>query len=46
MEEISELLQLLESVSWTNPVFSSINGYYDAMKTMLDTMVAHDFFGG
>ncbi|MFR6420920.1 MAG: hypothetical protein ACLUOJ_08275 [Streptococcus salivarius] len=24
-------------------VFFNLNGYYDAMKMMLDTMVAHDF---
>ena len=44
LEEISEAIAAARVGKLDKPcVFFNLNGYYDAMKTMLDTMVAHDF---
>lgn len=45
LEEISEAIAAARVGKLDKPcVFFNLNGYYDAMKTMLDTMVAHDFW--
>lgn len=44
LEEISEAIAAARVGKLDKPcVFFNLNGYYDAMKTMLDTMVTHDF---
>ena len=44
LEEISEAVAAARVGKLDKPcVFFNLNGYYDAMKAMLDTMVAHDF---
>ena len=44
LEEISEAIAAARVGKLDKPcVFFNLNGYYDAMKMMLDTMVAHDF---
>ena len=44
LEEISEAIAAARVGKLDKPcVFFNLNGYYDAMKAMLGTMVAHDF---
>ena len=44
LEEISEAIAAARVGKLDKPcVFFNLNGYYDAMKMMLDTMVTHDF---